>query len=313
MINGFPTHNRFSAFSALLTVMEIRPLAGVDEVISLSAQDISLTCNLSPELAFNPPGTDHTVDAKVLGTNVSGIDVTFGVISGPNNGDSGTDTTDAAGEASFTYTGDGGIGVDEIHASFEDASGNPKTCDPAFKIWDLDCQPNSIPDTCDIDCNAYNGKCNDFPGCGGSLDVDGNGKPDECNVDPVCTGAFADPGTLWPPNHEGVPIAIAGVTDADGDPLTITATSVTQDEAVTGKGIGSGNTTPDAQLSPLAVRSERNGNPKTPGDGRVYHVSFTADDGQGGSCDGLVFVCVPHDRRPGSTCIDGGPLYNSIP
>jgi hypothetical protein len=133
------------------------------------------------------------------------------------------------------------------------------------------------------------------------------------NTDPVCDNASADPATLWPPNHVLVPIGISSVTDAEGDPITITATLVTQDEAVNGKGIGSGNTSPDAALSPLAVRSERNGNKKTPGDGRVYHVSFTADDGQGGSCDGTVHVCVPHDERPGATCVDGGPLYNSIP
>src|SRR3990172_2524995 len=133
------------------------------------------------------------------------------------------------------------------------------------------------------------------------------------NEAPICSGALADPGTLWPPNHVLVPIGISGVTDADGDPLTITATSVTQDEAVTGKGIGSGNTSPDAALSPLTVRSERNGNPKTPGNGRVYHVAFTADDGQGGSCNGTVAVCVPHDQRPDVTCVDDGPIYNSVP
>ena len=132
------------------------------------------------------------------------------------------------------------------------------------------------------------------------------------NQPPVCTGATASPSTLWPPNHQMVPITIMGVTDPDGNPVTITATSITQDEAVRETGIGSGNTAPDASLSPLAVRSERNGNPKTPGNGRVYHIGFTADDGQGGQCTGAVKVCVPHDQGKGSTCVDGGPLYNSL-
>ncbi len=132
------------------------------------------------------------------------------------------------------------------------------------------------------------------------------------NHPPVCTGATAGPSTLWPPNHQMVPISITGVTDPDGDPVTITATGITQDEAVRETGIGSGNTAPDASLSPLAVRSERNGNPKTPGNGRVYHIDFTADDGKGGSCNGTVKVCVPHDQRPGATCVDGGPLFNSL-
>lgn len=34
---------------------------------------------------------------------------------------------------------------------------------------------------------------------------------------------------------------------------------------------------------------------------------------KGGSCSGVVSVCVPHDRRPGASCIDGGALFSSIP
>jgi len=109
-----------------------------------------------------------------------------------------------------------------------------------------------------------------------------------------------------------VPISILGVTDPDGDAVTITATGVLQDEHVKATGTGSGNTSPDATLSPLAVRAERDGNPKSPGNGRVYHINFTADDGQGGTCSGSVTVCVPHDQRPGSTCVDEGPLYDSL-
>lgn len=88
---------------------------------------------------------------------------------------------------------------------------------------------------------------------------------------------------------------------------------MTQDEVVAENGIGSGSTSPDAELSPLSVRAERNGRPTSPGDGRVYQISFRAEDGLGGSCDGTVSVCVPHDARPDATCVDGGPLYDSIP
>ena len=70
-------------------------------------------------------------------------------------------------------------------------------------------------------------------------------------------------------------------------------TSVHQDEPRTGNGQGAGNTASDASLSPLAVRSERNGNKKTPGDGRVYHIAFTATDTAGAECTGVVNVCVP--------------------
>ncbi len=132
------------------------------------------------------------------------------------------------------------------------------------------------------------------------------------NQPPDCAGATASPSKIWPPNHQMVPIAITGVTDPDGDAVTITATSVSQDEAVRETGVGAGNTAPDATLSPLAVRAERNGNPKSPGNGRVYHIGFTADDGNGGQCTGTVSVCVPHDQGKGSACVDGGPLYNSL-
>ena len=64
---------------------------------------------LSPECAVNNIGTSHTVTATVscceCGCSISGCDVTFEVISGPNTGQSGTDSTDANGEATFTYTG----------------------------------------------------------------------------------------------------------------------------------------------------------------------------------------------------------------
>ncbi len=95
--------------------------------------------------------------------------------------------------------------------------------------------------------------------------------------------------------------------------VTIVATSVRQDEPTTGQGQGAGNTSPDASLSPLAVVSERNGNPRTPADGRFYHISFTATDPSGLSCSGIVNVCVPHDQGKGATCVDGGPLFSSIP
>lgn len=117
------------------------------------------------------------------------------------------------------------------------------------------------------------------------------------NTPPDCSLAMAQPSVLWPPNHAMVPIAITGVVDADGEPVTITATHVTQNEAEDAP--GSGNTAPDARLDPLAVRAERSGQ----GEGRIYTISFVATDGRGGTCAGVVHVCVPHDQgRRGATC-----------
>lgn len=136
---------------------------------------------------------------------------------------------------------------------------------------------------------------------------------DHCgNRPPVCSGAGPSVAELWPPNHKFNDISVTGVTDPDGDPFTITITGIRQDEPV--NGLGDGNTCPDATgvgSSTASVRAERTGDPNMPGDGRVYHISFTASDGRGGTCTGEVTTCVPHDQRPGHVCVDEGPLFDS--
>ena len=132
------------------------------------------------------------------------------------------------------------------------------------------------------------------------------------NEAPVYTAAAPSTGELWPPNHRFVGISILGLTDPDGDPLTITIDSIRQDEPV--RGSGDGNTGPDGAgigTSVAQVRAERSGTPKQSGNGRVYHIGFTADDGNGGTCSGTVKVGVPHDQGKGKPAIDGGPLYDS--
>ena len=131
------------------------------------------------------------------------------------------------------------------------------------------------------------------------------------NQPPDCSNAAPSISEIWPPNHKMVNISITGVTDPDGDPVTVTVTGITQDEPL--NGLGDGDTSPDGAISgPTAqVRAERAGTPKVPGNGRVYVISFTASDGKGGTCDGSVKVCVPHDQRPGHVCIDDGQNYNS--
>ena len=132
------------------------------------------------------------------------------------------------------------------------------------------------------------------------------------NEAPYCSLAMPSMAELWPPNHKMVNVSVLGVTDPDGDVVTITVTGVHQDEPV--NGLGDGDTSPDAIIynnGTVDLRAERAGTPKVPGDGRVYHVAFMADDGNGGTCTGSVMVCVPHDQRPGHVCVNGGPLYDS--
>jgi hypothetical protein len=128
------------------------------------------------------------------------------------------------------------------------------------------------------------------------------------NQDPNCSDAVASVTELWSPNHKWVDIEILGVTDPDGDPVFITITGITQDEPVAGE--GSGKTCPDGDgvgTSVARIRAECSGL----GNGRVYEISFEADDGRGGVCSGTVNVCVPHDQGQGHECIDDGLLYDS--
>jgi hypothetical protein len=110
-----------------------------------------------------------------------------------------------------------------------------------------------------------------------------------------------------------VDITIVGVTDPDGDPITITITRITQDEPL--NTVGDGNFEPDGAgvgTSVAQVRAERTGTPRVPGNGRVYRIEFSASDGRGGECTGSVAVCVPHDQGNRSVCIDDGQRYNSV-
>lgn len=121
------------------------------------------------------------------------------------------------------------------------------------------------------------------------------------NTAPDVSNAQASATTLWPPNNKMVPISVQGVTDADGDEVSITITAIMQDER-TGKAADASGIGTDT----ASVRAERDGN----GDGRVYHILFTADDGNGGITAGEVKVYVPHDQS-GKPAVDGGALYDS--
>ena len=143
--------------------------------------------------------------------------------------------------------------------------------------------------------------CADSAECSITLHVVANRAPD-------CSGAHAGTDQLWPPNHELVPVRIVGVTDPDNDAVAIHVTGVTQDESA--DDLGDGYTCPDALIGEdgVRVRAERSGR----GNGRVYEIAFTAEDGRGGACSGKVRVCVPHDQRPGSICVDDGQRFNSL-
>jgi hypothetical protein len=88
-----------------------------------------------------------------------------------------------------------------------------------------------------------------------------------------------------------------------------TITKICQDEdpnfeaipawAVDGTGIGTDT---------AGVRAERSGTRAAPGNGRVYHIYFTAP--QQNNCTGQVTVGVP--LAPGGTAGDNGATFNSV-
>lgn len=108
--------------------------------------EIPIAIDLNPKTAVNELGTPeqtHTVIASVTSDSasssaaISGALVSFEVVDGPNAGKSGSETTDSAGDAEFTYEaeqGIAGLGIDIIKACVFGKDGR-KVCDKATKEW----------------------------------------------------------------------------------------------------------------------------------------------------------------------------------
>jgi hypothetical protein len=146
----------------------------------------------------------------------------------------------------------------------------------------------------------------------GQVEIDAVSLIVETNQAPDVSQAYASIECIWPPNHKMVDISIMGVTDPDGDPVTITITGITSDEATAAEeGAGGKNHSPDADgvgTNDATVRAERSGD----GDGRVYEISFSASDGVGGVAEGSVKVGVPHDKsKKDCSAIDSGQNYDA--
>ena len=132
------------------------------------------------------------------------------------------------------------------------------------------------------------------------------------NDPPRCSLAAANASFIWPPDSKMSTVSIVNVLDDDasGLQLTLRITGVRQDEPVGDK---HGDPSPDAVIVPggntghdmVQLRRQRLGD----GNGRVYTIAFTANDGLAG-CSGTVKVEVPHDRS-GKPAVDDGPLYDS--
>ena len=106
---------------------------------------------------------------------------------------------------------------------------------------------------------------------------------------PACEQAQPSVATLWPPNHQFVPVKILGLDETNSTSVEITALISNELETAP----GSGNTGPDVGglgTDTALLRAERAGN----GGGRTYIIQFVATNALG-SCEGGVQVNVPHD------------------
>jgi opacity protein-like surface antigen len=111
--------------------------------------------NISPLTAVtNVADTQFTITATLkdlLNNPEPGQTVTFTVLSGPNAGVSGicnpaTCVSDSNGQVSFTYTGDGTEGIDEIQACFLDSSEQQRCSQIATNEWSTTVPPSGVVD-----------------------------------------------------------------------------------------------------------------------------------------------------------------------
>jgi hypothetical protein len=122
------------------------------------------------------------------------------------------------------------------------------------------------------------------------------------------------PNSLWPPNHKMVDItANITVTDACDAQPTVKLVSITSNEPV--NGTGDGNTSPDIAGATFGtddrtfqLRAERKGN----GNGRVYTVSYSAQDASGNTAQQIVTVTVAHDQGVSDYTVDAFPTSATI-
>ena len=112
---------------------------------------------------------------------------------------------------------------------------------------------------------------------------------------PSLSAISATPPSLWPPNHEMVPVDLNYLV-TDGN-LTGVSLAISSDEPE--NGIGDGNTAPDWSIDAVGaagarvlLRAERAG----PGDGRVYTIDVIAADACDHTTTGRVQVVIPHDQ-----------------
>jgi hypothetical protein len=125
------------------------------------------------------------------------------------------------------------------------------------------------------------------------------------NQPPDCSLAQPSVATVSRRKNKFVSVSILGVTDPDGDPVSIRIDQIRQNKPVRGR---QDKTCPDGTgigSSTAMIRAESS----SPYHGRTYTIDFTASDGKGGTCQGNVKVCVSNHTK--GKCMEGQPAFDS--
>jgi hypothetical protein len=115
----------------------VAPVA-IDGVVASDPEPCPEVPLVGPFGADRTVGETHTLTVQVFdvdGLPVAGSPVSFEVLDGPNEGETGSGTTDATGQVALGYVGDGGPGVDLIAAVFEDENGDEQSANQARVVW----------------------------------------------------------------------------------------------------------------------------------------------------------------------------------
>jgi hypothetical protein len=201
----------------------------------------------------------------------------------------------------------------------------PVSCDDGNACTADSCHPTlgcqHTPVICNDNSLCTTDSCNPQLGCEYTPKVcdDGNACTlDRCeaargcfseNQCPSCAAVGPTVRLIGPPDNRMVSVRVTGVTDPQRQLTAIRVNGIAQDEPT--RAPGETTTCPDGaglDTSAARVRAQR----LSGGNGRVYHISFTATDPDGYSCTGTVSTCVPRVEGNPSTCVDEGPRYNSL-
>ena len=190
---------------------------------------------LDPAAATDTIGTNQTETATVVdntATPKAGVTVTFNVISGPDAGTTGTGTTNASGQATFTFSDTTVPGVDTVVASFTDTGGTHNS-NQSLITWIQ--QPTALT------VNNSTGDFNDSATLSGTL-LDSNGNPIA-----GATVTFTVSGQTC-----------SGVTDVSGSAsCTITPNEAAGSYTITGSYAGSARFVPSTGTGTLVVTLEQ--------------------------------------------------------